>query len=95
MWGFEDIKVAVLAIFLVFPLLIKVDVLLNESAVLGTWKLPLDRDQGRKVAVEPLEFSFLEKLLDREHRLRENVVVVKKPAVFSPVFWSFRSHCFT
>jgi len=77
--------------FLLFRLLIEIDVLL-EYLDFGNRESLLERNQDYGVAVDLLEFCFSREIGWRECSVRGVVVVVKRPAVFPPNFRSFLSH---
>lgn len=79
------------ALFLLFRLLIEVDVLL-EYLNFGNREGLLERNQDCGVAIDLLEFWFSRETGWRERSVRGVVVVVKKPAVFPPNFQSFLSY---
>lgn len=71
----------IVAFFIVFPLLIQTDFVLNQLSILGTRKRVLERDQSCRVGLKPFCRWCCMRLLDREYHVHGSIVMMKKPAV--------------
>jgi hypothetical protein len=72
---------AVLALFVVLPLITEIDVFLNELSMSETVKCLLEQDQGCRIAEEPVSIVFRQKIPDRACHACASFLVLQKPGV--------------